>query len=690
MGRARSIANGDPLLLWIGGGLLASAVLLAHASSFLPFLSDDALISLRYASRLLDGNGLSWTDGPPVEGYSNLLWVLACAALGALGFDLIDAARVLGAFGSSAALFAVARAACLGGYRGALPLAAGTLGVALSASVAIWTVGGLEQPAVAGCLGWALVATFSLLREEGASPASAFRVGLLYAPLCWLRPDGVLFAAAASAGLAVACGFRGEVLASGARLLAAPVAAVAVQVAFRLAYYGELLPNTAHAKMSISAVHLSQGIAYVASGIGMHLPWVGCSAVLGFAALRDPVSGPRVRLLGVLLVIWCGYVAVIGGDIFPGYRHLVPAVVVLALIAVEGAAVAAAGPAASIVAGVTIVALLGLYPLQRFDASVGRARTERWEWDGEVVGRLLGRAFADEQPLLAVDPAGTLPYFSGLPAIDMLGLNDRYLAKHPPDDFGSGWIGHELGNGAYVLDREPDLILFCTPAGGIRPCFRSGAELVADPRFRKGYRLMRIEGSDPYVYRSELFVRLEGGRIGVERESGRVRIPAHLLMANPATVATPGEDGRLGIVVRPDRPAAVDDIALRAGTWRFAADASRPVRVAVRSSGGGRAMSMGELASFTLHERTRVRVEVEVGSGEPAAFVHAVVLERVASPPSTDQGRGSEPTPGSATGVPGEIQGQAATGIWGSSPQRFFHLKLSRLTGSEGLSPADS
>jgi hypothetical protein len=74
----------------------ASALACLHAARFLPFLTDDALISLRYARRLLDGAGLTWTDGERVEGYTNLLWVLGVAAVGALGIDLVDAARLLG------------------------------------------------------------------------------------------------------------------------------------------------------------------------------------------------------------------------------------------------------------------------------------------------------------------------------------------------------------------------------------------------------------------------------------------------------------------------------------------------------------------------------------------------------------------------------------------------------------------
>ena len=74
--------------------LAAAALLLAHAARELPFFADDGFISLRYAQRLLEGRGLTWTDGEAVEGYSNLLWVLGCAGLGALGLDLVTAARL--------------------------------------------------------------------------------------------------------------------------------------------------------------------------------------------------------------------------------------------------------------------------------------------------------------------------------------------------------------------------------------------------------------------------------------------------------------------------------------------------------------------------------------------------------------------------------------------------------------------
>jgi hypothetical protein len=86
------LASGAVLLV----AALSIAALVVHARRYLPFFSDDAFISLRYARRFLDGDGLTWTEGDRVEGYSNLLWILLCSGIGFLGSGLIAAARGLG------------------------------------------------------------------------------------------------------------------------------------------------------------------------------------------------------------------------------------------------------------------------------------------------------------------------------------------------------------------------------------------------------------------------------------------------------------------------------------------------------------------------------------------------------------------------------------------------------------------
>ena len=125
--------------------------------------------------------------------------------------------------------------------------------------------------------------------------------------------------------------------------------------------------------------------------------------------------------------------------------------------------------------------------VQKSDSENLRAKTEVWEWDGFAIGTLLREAFGALSPLLAVDAAGALPYWSGLPSIDMLGLNDAYIAHHPPATFGHGGIGHELGDGAYVLSRAPDIIAFNNASGSREPLFLSGRQILQLSEFGQNH-----------------------------------------------------------------------------------------------------------------------------------------------------------------------------------------------------------
>jgi hypothetical protein len=58
---------------------------------------DDVGVSYRYARHLAEGAGLTWNvGGEPVEGYSNLLWVLMLSVGHLLGADIEIFSRALG------------------------------------------------------------------------------------------------------------------------------------------------------------------------------------------------------------------------------------------------------------------------------------------------------------------------------------------------------------------------------------------------------------------------------------------------------------------------------------------------------------------------------------------------------------------------------------------------------------------
>lgn len=615
---------------------LATGLLLWHASRYLPFIADDSLISLRYAERLLEGKGLTWTDGEAVEGYSNLLWVLGCALFGLFGVDLILASRILGVLCTAAAIFALVRSVRPASLREAPAALLPALALAAAGPMAVWAIGGLEQPMLAALLAWAVVLSMPLVERGGED--RVLGPGLCLAGICLTRPDGPIFTVAIFATILLARRFERSAWRTAIRLAAIPFAAWLGQLLFRLAYYGDWVANTARAKVAFTSQRLEAGLHYVGAGFW----WLGGLTLLGLLGLLVflPVDGgregarsrrPQVMLLLLTLFLWTAYVAAIGGDIFPARRHLVPSVVLLALLGAEGLRWAFERRPAWMVGATAFgaAALAILVPMQMRDRENDRAIRERWEWDGEVIGNLLRQAFWDRQPLVATDPAGCIPYFSKLPSLDLLGLNDRWLALHPPPDFGTGYSGHELGNGEYVLSREPDLLVFCGPRGADRPCFRSGRELMGIPEFRRRYVPITFEGSTPYRVSSRIWVRKEDGRIGIERREGEVVVPGYLFASPKETVARIDGEGRLGASLRRGSTLLLE---LPKGSWEARIESSgAPALLAVRR--GRSQLGEGEgSVSFTtaggphaLHLRP-----VEEGK---EVHVRRIAFARVETPP---------------------------------------------------------
>lgn len=284
-------------------------------------------------------------------------------------------------------------------------------------------------------------------------------------------------------------------------------------------------------------------------------------------------------LLCALAISWAVYVDLIGGDIFPAWRHLVPLIVLFVLMAHIGVRwlVEHSNTRGFVfTATACVVLLVTFFMLQGRDAENFRAISERWEWDGHAVGTLLKTAFGKQQPLLAVDPAGCLPYWSELPTVDMLGLNDYYLPRHPPAGFGQGAIGHELGDGQYVLNRQPDLVIFLLPTGAEHGYFLSGRQMQEDPRFFREYSLTRFETQEPRKVVSQIWVRKNSPRIGISRKEEQILVPAFLLNDNRATIARLNDRNELVIPVGRDLPARLDGFELPPGKWRVEAQASNP------------------------------------------------------------------------------------------------------------------
>ncbi|MEO6596774.1 MAG: hypothetical protein ABIP94_18665 [Planctomycetota bacterium] len=498
-----------------------------------PWIADDTFISLRFAERLLAGHGLTWTDGERVEGYSNLLWVLLTAGLGALGCDWVAAVRGLG-IGCMIGTFAVL---AFGGLLPARPPALlAVLLLAAQTSVSTWAIGGLEVPLVMLLLAATMVLVTRALRHPVApSRRCLLGAGLALALLAWTRPDGPLWAVVAGTTVFL-FGRTGPTEVPRRRswsllvpLLVPTLAAVLLQLGFRLAYYGDWLPNTGRAKVSPSAGSLAAGADYLASSIRAHRALL-VPAVLGaMLGLRRREHRPLLAMAMLGAVLWSLYLLQVGGDVFPRSRLVLPALVPLTVLAAHGlAALAKFGRVGRIAAWVVAV---GSIALTRIDAARPTADVHQqlstWEWGAVETGEWLRRAFRPEasqiagrapsSPLLAVDAAGAVPFMSRLPCLDMLGLCDRTIATTPPAADRGFIVGHNRGNGAYVLSRRPDLIMFGEPPGAPQPRFLSGVQMEAEPQFLADYRVVlfhtvAVERGDgpPRNLRLTMWVRLTG------------------------------------------------------------------------------------------------------------------------------------------------------------------------------------
>ena len=311
----------------LGWGLPLIAIGLAQLPLW-EHVSDDAYISFRYVARWVDGQGLTFNPGEQVEGFSNPLWVgiLALSQWLLPAIAIPDAARVLGlaaAIITLVAVAAIAKRSSPGRESSAFAYAAIIL--VCTPGFHLYATAGLETPLLGMLV--TLAALLSLTETFAARLGAALCLGFaatcrpeapLYALLWWLFTRG-------PAMLRVHPGRELTVMA----LLGAPFVAYE---AFRLSYFGDLLPNTFTAK--------PPGIFGGLFGLGYLLQWVtaigGPLLFVVWLLKRSPLETETGRLFrasaGPLLAATV-FVMYTRGDWMPFGRFLVPVAPLLAACA---------------------------------------------------------------------------------------------------------------------------------------------------------------------------------------------------------------------------------------------------------------------------------------------------------------------------------------------------------------------
>jgi arabinofuranosyltransferase len=403
---------------------------------------EDAAMLLRYSGHLADGHGIVWNAGePPVDGATDLLFMVLVAAVHKTGIGLERAAQAVGLLAHVATVLLV--------FFSARRQLGAPAALALLSAVFLALGPGLRH--LAACYGTPLFAlacalTFvSALRladapsERVAQAALAFSLAGLFAGLA--RPEGVFFAVFCLG--AVLHARRGEAT----RLILGRFLAVFSTLGlgyflWRFWYFGYPLPNPFYKK--------GAGLLYWHS---LRQSWRNLFS-LGLPFVAVLLLGPffratrRVAVLTLIPVVAFVCLFVLISDetnYVMRFRYPVLPAILIGGVAVWQGAVAprlARWPQA-VTATTLVVATLGLalFQHQRFQHVEPRRM-------GLYDAALVLRDYDRYNYALVTTEAGLLPLYSTWRAVDAWGLNDRYVAHN-------GAITEEY------LDRyRPEVILF--------------------------------------------------------------------------------------------------------------------------------------------------------------------------------------------------------------------------------------
>jgi hypothetical protein len=454
--------------------VLAACLLLVVHAGWFEFVNDDAFISFRYADNLVRHGELTFNPGERVEGYTNFLWTLTMAGVLALGGDPVPWGHGLGVlFGVGTLLLVVRFLARWRAAPGARPEpravdALAALWLAAAPGYACWSSGGLETQQFT-CL-----ATLGLLRFllEGRDAAAglAQRVpwsGAILGLSAMARPEGMLLF-----GL---CGLARVVEWARARRLPAArdwlwgagfVAVFGPYFAWRFAYYGWPFPNTYYVKTG-AASFWRPGLLYAWSFVRDHHLWAWLPIVFLLRGERRLLGTTGLVIAGVSL-----HVVRVGGDFMALGRFLVPLLPLFAILLVR--ALEALRPQltrlprrALVALALAVAAGLGARTVQvdRWAMTVGsEGGVDRIGWLKLFAGQCtaVGKHLAATAPpdaSLATTAAGIIPYYSRLYTLDVLGLNDEWIA-HKVEPRGNRPGHTRVAPESYVLQKQIDYLVY--------------------------------------------------------------------------------------------------------------------------------------------------------------------------------------------------------------------------------------
>jgi hypothetical protein len=471
---------------WSGWLVARSSFLVEGRRVFCLF--DDAMISMTYARNLVEGHGLNWArQGTPVEGFTHPLWLALMLPANLLPLDL----RLRSLVVQVTALVILALAALAAGRLVRDHLAPAEARYGLPAAVltafyyplAYWSLMGMEVPLQALlallCVHLALDGTFAGRDRHGA-------LWLACTGAYLLRMDMLIVVLVVQAYLVTSGGLRPGGRRSWLLGAAGFTLAVLGYELFRWEYFHDLLPNTYYLKLTgiPVGVRLARGGATLGRFAIAHAPLLLAAAASAVALRRER----RLRLPLAVLVAAMAYAAWVGGDAWEEIglradRFLAFAAPLLFVVVNAGldallARLARRRPSDTFRRALPALAAVATAFLLIAANGLAAGREASWNWRLVTGGerpplterhrevyadlRLFERLVAP-QAAVATAWAGIPAYFSDYRMVDLLGYNDRHLARMRPNQplvasrYWEFVPGHVKWNVRYDVDEvRPD------------------------------------------------------------------------------------------------------------------------------------------------------------------------------------------------------------------------------------------
>lgn len=471
--------------------------------SFLFQNVDDAYISFRYGKNFMEGRGLVFNEGEHVEGYTNFLWTLITAPFTQIpSVDVSVFALTFGLIISIVNIFLILKVTSeftssfsgVPKYFVLLPV----LLFILDDTIAFWAIGGMELPSF---IMFILLAVYFYYTLSGNNKNIYWlSVSLM---LCTLsRPEGNMIFGLTILHMLLHRKKITMFKQNLAIVLGSYTLFFILYYGFKYSYYGNILPNTFYAKgVTDISMNLILGSKYVIQCAGIRM------YVLIFILMIPFLRAFKSFKLSYLLSISAAYVIyiiIVGGDWMYANRFFVPIIPLLYILSSIGLVYLYKKIVKSehlkvkkinnyFITG-TIILCTALFVVTFTQLEYKRLIIDEnnsvFERQWSRFGQWL-KLNCESGTIIAVGPAGKVPYYSELYSIDMWGLNNDYIGKTKSKRLQAG---HKKFDFDYVLSFKPEFII-------------GGAESFDEKDMPSEYE--RFNPDDPYYKCYDIVYRLK-------------------------------------------------------------------------------------------------------------------------------------------------------------------------------------